>query len=141
MTSSAMKIGTLARTARAMASDGRQSISRASRSPSMLMNSRAWKTLSFSSLISTCDTVPPSSLMTFLSKSWVSGRATFTSCNSMVMASASQGPIQMGSWRSLSTSRSSTMRCWETRLMRMLSITTSIMGGPSSVDYTPPSGA
>src|SRR5688500_16268121 len=48
---------------------------------------------------------PPRPMMTCLSRSCVSGRCAFTPCNSMAIALASAGPIQMGSTRDPSVSR------------------------------------
>ncbi len=86
---------------------------------------RAKKISFFSSTMLTRSTSAPRSFRTLRSRSWVSGRTMWISCRATVMASASLWPIQIGRKRSESMSLRMTMRCWDIKLTRMLSMTTS----------------
>src|SRR5690606_33554676 len=82
------------RTASAIAWLGRESISwvRPSRSTTI----RAKKVSLRRSLTTMWCTCPPNSVMTDLSRSWVSGRSTSTFWSLTAIASASKGPIKIG---------------------------------------------
>ena len=88
------KIGTPARTARARASDGLESIS--SRAPLARMNSRAWNVSWDRLAITTRSIVAPRSSRIVLNRSWLSGRSGDTPWRRMAIALASHGPIQIG---------------------------------------------
>ena len=108
-TSSAAKICASQRTASAIASDGRESISTSV--PSWTIVIRAKYVFSRSSVTVTLTTSPLSSETTSVSRSCVIGRCGLAPCSFIRIAAASGWPIQIGRKRSSSTVFKSTIGC------------------------------
>ena len=94
MTSSAAKIGACARTATAIASDERASISTSL--PFWATVMEAWKVFSRNSVTVTRTTSTSSSPRMFTSRSWVNGRGALAPCSFIRIAAASGWPTQIG---------------------------------------------
>ncbi len=112
MTSSAAKIGAPERTARASASEGRESTSMSR--PAIWRVMAAKKVLSRNSVTATCVHFTSSSPSTSTIRSCVIGRGVLAPCSFIRMAAASGCPIQIGRNLFESTVFRSTIGCLPT---------------------------